>query len=49
MRDVVVVSAVRTPIGKIGGTLKDILAERLLAPVLVEAVKRAGIQASDLD
>ncbi len=49
MRDVVVVSAVRTPIGKIGGTLKDILAERLLAPVLVEAIKRAGIQASDLD
>ena len=30
MKEVVVVSAARTPIGSIGGSLKDILPEKLL-------------------
>lgn len=49
MKDVVIVSAARTPVGKIGGTLKDITARQLLAPVLKEVVKRAGIELSDVD
>lgn len=41
--DVVVVSAVRTAIGKHGGTLKDVNTGYLGALVIKEAVKRAGI------
>jgi len=43
MREVVVVSAARTPIGMIGGTLKNTLPEELLAVVYEEAIRRAGI------
>lgn len=43
MRDVVVVSAVRTPIGRLGGSLKDIPAQDLGALVVRAAVDRAGI------
>jgi len=43
MREVVVVSAVRTAIGKAGrGSFKDTRPDTLLAKVLAEAVKRAG-------
>ncbi len=49
MREVVVVSAVRTPIGTIGGTLKDILPEKMLAVAFEAAIERAGIQKSDID
>ena len=41
--DVVIVSAVRTPIGKFQGALSDISATDLGAIVVREAVKRAGI------
>ncbi|WP_206808996.1 thiolase family protein [Paradesulfitobacterium ferrireducens] len=43
MKEVVIVSAVRTPIGTIGGTLKDIPPQDLGAIVIKEAVARAGI------
>lgn len=43
--DVVIVSAVRTAIGKFGGALKDVKASRLGAHVIKEALRRAG----DLD
>lgn len=43
MRDVVIVSAVRTAIGSFGGSLKDISAVDLGALVIKEAVTRAGI------
>lgn len=49
MREVVVVSATRTPIGTIGGTLKNILPEELLAVVYEEAIRRAGIDKADID
>lgn len=49
MKSVVIVSAVRTPLGKIGGTIKDILPEVLTQIVLEEAVKRAGIEKSMVD
>ncbi|SMC22362.1 acetyl-CoA C-acetyltransferase [Desulfacinum hydrothermale DSM 13146] len=41
-RDVVIVSAARTPIGKFGGSLKDVRASSLLALVMEEVLKRAG-------
>ena len=43
MKEVVVVSAARTPIGSIGGTLKDILPEKLLAVAFEGAIEKAGI------
>lgn len=43
MHDAVVIEAVRTPIGKRGGTLSDIRAEDLLASVLKAVVERAGV------
>ena len=49
MRDVVITSAVRTPVGKFGGTLKDIPAPELGAISLREAIKRSGIDAGELD
>ncbi len=43
MREVVIVSAVRTPIGSFGGALKDLSAVELGAIAVKEAIKRAGI------
>jgi acetyl-CoA C-acetyltransferase len=43
MKNVVIVSACRTPIGKFGGTLKDIPATELGTIVIKEAIHRAGI------
>ena len=44
MREVVIASAVRTPIGAFGGALKDVSAVDLGALVIKEAVNRAGIK-----
>ena len=49
MRETVIVSAVRTPIGNFNGSLKDIGATRLGALVMGEAVKRAGLSPSQVD
>ena len=49
MREVVVVSAARTPIGSIGGTLKAMQPEELLAVALEEAVKRSGVEKAVID
>ena len=49
MKDVVVVSACRTPIGTFGGSLKDINCAALGSAVMREAVKRAGIDAGLID
>ena len=43
MHDVVILSAVRTAIGKFGGTLKDVPAQELGGLVVGEAIKRAGL------
>ncbi|MEB3285837.1 MAG: thiolase family protein [Candidatus Sericytochromatia bacterium] len=43
MIDAVIVSAVRTPIGRYGGALKDVRPDDLAALVIKEAVARAGI------
>ena len=49
MREAVVVSAVRTPLGSFNGALGNIGATRLGAVVIEEAVKRAGIQKDDVN
>ncbi|KUO78377.1 MAG: acetyl-CoA acetyltransferase [Desulfosporosinus sp. BRH_c37] len=43
MKEVVIVSAVRTPVGAIGGTLKDIPPQELGGLVVKEAIARAGV------
>jgi acetyl-CoA C-acetyltransferase len=49
MKDVVIVSAVRTPIGGFQGTLSEMGATRLGALVIQEAIKRAGIEKTIID
>lgn len=49
MKEVVIVSAVRTPVGSYGGSLKGITAIDLGALVVKEAVKRAGIEPQVID
>lgn len=49
MREVVIVSAVRTPIGSFGGALKDVSAADLGALVIKEAVNRAGIKGEQVE
>jgi len=49
MPEVVVASAVRTPIGQIRGALSGVRPDDLLALVLREAVSRAGIDASEIE
>lgn len=49
MREVVIVSAVRTPIGSFGGTLGQIPAVELGAIVIKEAIRRAGIKPEQVD
>jgi acetyl-CoA C-acetyltransferase len=48
MNEPVIVGAVRTPIGKRNGALAGLHAADLLGAALVEVVKRAGIEASDV-
>ena len=47
--DVVIVSAVRTPIGKFQGSLSDVTAPQLGAIAVREAIKRAGIDPNTVD
>lgn len=49
VREVVIVEAVRTPIGKQGGLLSQIEPIRLGALVLEEVVRRAGIEPKQVD
>src|SRR5260221_8863931 len=44
MDDVVILSAVRTPIGRYAGGLKDVRPDDLAALTIAEAVRRAGIE-----
>ena len=48
-RDAVIISAVRTPVGKFLGSLKGFAATDLGAIVVRESVKRAGVPAEDVD
>jgi acetyl-CoA C-acetyltransferase len=49
IEDVVIVSAVRTPIGKFQGSLSDLTAPQLGSIVVREAVKRAGVDPNTVD
>src|SRR5215472_10241668 len=49
MKDVVIISAVRTPIGKFQGGLKSFTATQLGALAVKAAVERAGLEPSLID
>jgi acetyl-CoA acetyltransferase family protein len=49
MRDAVIVEAVRTPIGKRNGSLKDFHPVDLLAEILKEVVGRAGVDPGQIE
>jgi len=49
IKQAVIVSAVRTPVGKLLGALKGFKATELGAIVVREAVKRAGVKPDDVD
>ena len=49
MRDVFIVSAVRSAIGRFGGSLKTVGPADLAAPVMREALDRAGVDGDSLD
>lgn len=47
--DVVIVSAVRTPIGRLGGGLSPVRPDDLGGLVIAEAVRRAGVESEAID
>jgi len=49
MDQIVIVSGVRTPVGKFQGSLSDVTATRLGAVAVREAVKRANLQPEQID
>lgn len=49
MREVVIVSAVRTAIGKYCGSLRDVPVHKLASLVLNEAIKRANVKPEQVD
>lgn len=49
MRDVVIVDGVRTAIGRMGGTLKDVEVDFLSARVMREALKRSQVHGEEID
>ena len=48
MKEAVILSAVRTPVGKFGGSLKNFSSPQLGAMAIAEAVKRAGVAGADI-
>src|SRR5678815_181553 len=49
MKEVYIVSAVRTPIGSFGGTLKDIPATQLGAIAIKSAIEKAGVKPQQVE
>jgi 3-oxoadipyl-CoA thiolase len=49
MEEAVILSAVRTPIGRYGGALKDVRPDDLAALAIAEAVRRAGISRDSIE
>lgn len=49
MEDAVILSAVRTPIGRYGGSLKDVRPDDLAALTIGEAIRRAGIEMASVE
>src|SRR5688572_25419586 len=48
-QDVVIVSAVRTPIGKLGGALSQVRPDDLAAIAVGEAIRRSGVDAGEIE
>ena len=48
LRDAVIVSTARTPMGRYGGQLKDVRPDDLAALVIKEAVQRAGVRPDEV-
>ncbi len=49
MQDAVIVEAVRTPIGRYGGVLKNVRPDDLAALVIREVVKRSGVNPAEVE
>ncbi len=49
MKEAVIVSAVRTPVGRFGGTLRDVTDWDISSLVIREAIARAGIKPEQVD
>jgi acetyl-CoA C-acetyltransferase len=49
IQEVAVISAVRSPFGRFGGTLKDFTLPKLGGLVFAEAIRRAGIEPGDVE
>ena len=49
MKETVIIEGVRTPVGKLGGAIKDIQPEILSSLVMQEVLKRSGAKVQDLD
>ncbi len=49
MEDAVILSAVRTPIGRYGGSLKDVRPDDLAALVIAESLRRANVDGSHIE
>jgi len=49
LKDIVCISACRTPMGNFGGTLRDMAAYDIGAAAVREAVKRSGVKPEDID
>ena len=48
-RDAVIVDALRTPIGRYGGALKDVRPDDMAALVIKEVVRRSGVNPMDIE
>ncbi len=49
MSDVYITSAIRTAVGSLGKSLKNIKAEDLGSAVILESIKKSNIKPTDLD
>src|SRR5215468_8452910 len=49
MKEAVIIDAVRTPIGRYGGALKDVRADDLGAAVIAALVERNGINPAEVE
>src|SRR5260221_11501909 len=49
MEEAVILSAVRTPIGRYAGSLKDVRPDDLAALVIAEAIRRADVDAGSIE
>src|SRR5215469_10886605 len=49
MEDALIIAAVRTPIGRYGGSLKDVRPDDLAALVITEATRRAQIEPGSVE